>query len=97
MGIKKFYQKPVFPGFVRKSAWGGIATISSGSTTVTVSAAQVKSGSPPLLSLGATSVASHRKLVLSCNSIVDNTSFAIVSDLAPNGGDQEVVFMVLEG
>lgn len=97
MSIRKIYGKLAVPGIKRHARWSGITSILSGSTSVTVSATQIKSGSPPLLSLGATSVASHRKLVLSCNSIVDGISFAIVSDLAPNGGDQQVVYSVLEG
>ncbi len=96
MGIEKFRRKVALPGLVRKAKWAGITTIVSGSATVTVSATQVKSGSSPLVSLGATTVTSHRSMILSVNSIVNNTSFAIVSNLATSGGPQEVVFAVLE-
>ena len=97
MGIRKFYQKIAAPAIKRHSRWSGITNILSGQTVITVSAAQVKSGSPPLLSLGLTTVTSHRAIILSCNSIVDNTSFAIVADKATTGGPQQVVYTVLEG
>lgn len=97
MSIERFYRKVVVPALVGTSKWRGTATINSGSTSVVVSASglAVTSLNPPLLSLGTTTVASHRKLVLSCDSIVTNTSFCIVSDLAPNGGNQQVVYTIV--
>lgn len=76
--------------------WRGIATINSGDSTVTVSAAAVASGYTPFVSLGRTTVASHRDIVLSVNSIVDNTSFMAVASKA-TVDDQEIVYVVIGG
>lgn len=75
--------------------WRGIATIASGGTTITVSHATlaVTSLTPPLLALGTTTVASHRDIVLSVNSIVTNKSFSVVADKA-TVDSQQVVYMI---
>lgn len=97
MGYNKLFRRTAIMGLFGTAKWNGIATINSGSTSVTVSAAglAVTSLAPPQLSLGTTTVASHRSLILSCNSIVTNTSFCIVSQQAPNGGDQQVVYTIV--
>ena len=97
MGYNKLFRRTAIMGLFGTAKWNGVATINSGSTSVTVSAAglAVTSLAPPQLSLGTTTVASHRSLILSCNSIVTNTSFCIVSQQAPNGGNQQVVYTIV--
>lgn len=96
MGTKKFYQKVHAPGLTGPDKWAGVTNILSGQTVVTVSASQVVSGSAvPHVTLGVTTAASHRAIILSVNSIVANTSFAIVADKATSAGAQQVVYTIV--
>ena len=106
MGMDKFYRNVVAKGNITtlkkrigSSKNRGIATVASGDSSVTVSAANLtcSSGYPILLSLGVTTVASHRHLSPSVNSIVDDTSFEIVLHEATSGGGQEIVFDIIGG
>jgi len=106
MGIDKHYRNVVAKGNMttlklRKGSDKnrGIASVASGDSTVTVSQANLgcRSGFPILLNLGVTTVASHRHLSPSVNSLVDDTSFEIVLHEATSGGSQEVVFDIIGG
>jgi len=77
-------------------AWRGITTVLSGLATATISATAATSGFPIMVSLGATSVTSHRDLVVSVDSIVDGVSFSAVTNLA-TVDDQEVVYTIIGG
>lgn len=92
---KKFYQKVTFPGIVGQSGWSGITDILSGDAIIVVSASQVKSGAAIHTGLGLTTVTSHRPLITSVDSIVNNTSFIIVVNNAVVDS-QQVVFTIIE-
>ena len=97
MGIEKFRRKIVgLGGLGGVPEWRGVTTISSGDTSVTVSRAALtaNSGFPIMHGLGATSVASHRDLVTSVDSIVDGTSFEVVVNNAVVD-DQEVTYLIV--
>jgi len=79
--LKKFHPLDV-PGLVGRTGWAGTTDIASGDTEVVVTASQVQSGAGLMLGLGITTVASHRDMVVSINSVVDNTSFVVVADKA---------------
>ena len=74
--------------------WRGLTNVLSGTASITVSSNLVSSGSPPLVSMGATSVASHRPLVTTVDSIVDSVSFSIVVNNATVAA-QQVVFVIV--
>lgn len=106
MGIDKHYRNVVAKGdtttlkFRKGSSKNrGIASVASGDSFVVVSEANLscRSGFPINLSLGVTTVASHRHLSPSVNSLVDDTSFAIVFHEATSGGSQEVAFDIIGG
>lgn len=77
MGVDKNQRRPALPGLVGQSRWAGTTDIASGDSNVIISASQVKSGDMILCNLGITSVASHRDLITSPNSITDDTSFIL--------------------
>lgn len=93
--MKKFYQKIAPPGILRRPGWSGITNILSGDSSVVVEANQVSSGCNIHVNLGLTTVASHRSLIISTNSIADDSSFIIVTNVAVID-TQQVVFMILE-
>ena len=106
MGLFKIYRNAVAKGSLRiqKARQGsaknrGIVTVVSGAALATYSAANLtcNSGFPINVSLGVTTVASHRHLSPSVNSIVDNTSFCVVFHEATSGGGQEVAFDIVGG
>lgn len=94
MGIEKDARKRAVCGIVGRATWAGITNVVSGATSVVVSASAVKSGVAILHNLGVTTVASHRALTLSVNSIVDNTSFCLVTNNA-TVDTQSVVFTII--
>ena len=75
--------------------WRGITNIASGDALVVVSASMITSGYPILVSLGRATVASHRNLCISVNSVVDGKSCVIVSNLA-TVASQEVCYIVID-
>ena len=77
MGVDKNQRRPALPGLVGQSRWAGTTDIASGDSNVIITAAQVKSGSVIMHNLGVTTVASHRDLITSSNSVTDNTSFIL--------------------
>ena len=83
-----------FDAIKGKSKWTGVSNVVSGGTFVVVSANQISSGQANLLGLGVTTVASHRDIGLSVNSIVENTSFMIVTDKA-TVDTQQVVYTLI--
>lgn len=85
-------------GLTGAARWRGITSIASGGTTVTVSNATLaaNSGYPIMLGLGVTTVASHRDIALSVNSIVNATSFCIVANKA-TVDSQEVCYVIIGG
>jgi hypothetical protein len=76
------------------TAWRGTATIPLSGTSVTVSATTVTAANPPLVGLGNTTNATNRGLSVSVNSIVEETSFMIVTNAA-TAAAQEVVFVII--
>lgn len=97
MGYNKLFRRTAVMGLFGTSKWRGITNIVSGASIVTVSLAglAVNSGKVPHLTLGETTVASHRAIILSCNSVVANTSFCVVADKATSGGSQQVVYSIV--
>lgn len=95
MGIEKLRRRLSVPGVVGQTRWSGITNIVSGSSSVVVSASQVKSGAAILTGLGRVTVASLRAVNVSVNSVVDNTSFCIVGDRATTD-TLEVCYTVIE-
>lgn len=71
-----------FDSIKGKSKWTGVTNIVSGASIVVVSANQISSGQANMIGLGVTTVTSHRGRILSVNSVVENTSFVVVSDAA---------------
>lgn len=94
MGIEKSARRLATRGLIGRTAWSGVTTVVSGAASAVVSASAVKSGVAILHNLGVTTVASHRALVLSVNSIVDNTSFCVVTNNA-TVDTQSVVFAII--
>lgn len=76
------------------AAWRGLTTVLSATSSIVVSSTLVSSAHPPLVSMGATSVASHRNLVTTVDSIVDGVSFCIVTNLV-TVASQQVVFVII--
>lgn len=76
------------------AAWRGITTILSGTASITVSSTIVSSAHPPLVALGLTTVASHRGLITSVDSIVNGVSFCTVVNLT-TVDKQQVVFAII--
>jgi len=94
MGLDKFVRNLGIHGIKGASKWRGITTITSGTSIIAVTATAAASGYPVLTGLNATSVASHRDIVLSVNSVVVNTSFCIVADKA-TVNSQEVYYVIV--
>lgn len=72
----------IFAGdLVGATGWRGTATVDSGDTFVVVSASAILSGSPVQLTphQGATMTDSGQDIVLGVDSVVDNTSFLVVT------------------
>ena len=76
------------------SAFRGVSNIASGDSVVSVAATAATSGAVFSLNLGQTSVASHRALTLSVNSVVDGTGFVIVANNATVNTQQICWFIV---
>ena len=76
------------------SAFRGITSIASGDASVTVSATQISSGRVLATGVGATSVASHRDLVTTVDSVVDGISMSVVVQNAVVSG-LEVWYLVV--
>lgn len=91
--MEKFRRKISVPAISKRESWSGITSVVSGGSTVVVSASQIKSGAAILCALGLTTVASHRDIVLSVNSIVTNTSMVVVTDKATID-TQQVCYLV---
>ena len=95
MGTKKEIQKFAPAALLGNGRWCGIADVASGDSGAAVLSTQVKSGDTVLVNLGLTTVASHRDLVCSVNSIVDNTSFmAVVHNAVIQS--QQLVYTIIE-
>ena len=96
MGTEKARRKSYFPALRGKSTrWTGITNVLSGTSTIVVSATQIKSGAAIMTGLGITSVASHRGLIVSVNSLVANTSMVIQTNIA-TVDSQQVYYTVIE-
>lgn len=93
MGIEKIRRKLSAPGINKRESWSGITDIVSGASTIVVSASQILSGAAILCTLGLTTVASHRDIVVSVNSLVSNTSMVIVANKA-TVGSQQICYIV---
>lgn len=93
-GIDKNNRRLAGPGLVGQSRWTGTTNIASGDSNVIITAAQVKSGDIILHNLGVTTVASHRDLITSPNSITDDTSFILNVQNAVID-TQEVVYTII--
>ena len=95
MALEKIRRRLSIPSLGGQNRFRGIASIPTGSAFVVVSASEVTSGCTTLVSLGRSTVASNRTLVLSTNSLVNFTSFCIVSDRVTSGAAQEVCYEII--